>query len=61
MRGTKKLFDGGEAELVKEVPQVTVIPLALGFTTLASSSCLGRLLASMLMIEFMKASCRWEI
>ena len=61
MRCTNKVFDGGETELIKQVSQVTVIPLALGFSTLASNSCLGRSLASMLMIEFMKASCRWEI
>ena len=40
---------------------MTVILLALGFPTLASSSCLGRSLACMLMMEFIKASCRWEM
>ena len=50
----------GRQSSSRRFPQVTVIPLALGFTTLASSSCLGRSLACMLM-EFMKASCRWEM
>ena len=51
----------GRQSSSSKFPQVTVIPLALGFTTLALNSCLGRSLASMLMIEFMKASCRGEI
>ena len=40
---------------------VAVIPFALGFAILASRICLGRSLACILIIEFMKGSCLWEM
>ena len=41
--------------------QVAVTPFTLGFAILTSSICLGRSPGCMLIMEFMKASCLWEM